>query len=212
MRKNIRLVLQAFVVAWISFVHAQSFEDLEVAVERGETHKVEALLNHGLDPNTTDDKGMTILMKAARLGHPEVVKLLLARKASISRQAPAGDTALMHGCLGGNLEVVRQLLDAGSRVNQAGWSPLHYAAFGGSGAIVRLLLERGAEKDAVAPNGYTAVMLAARNGNQDATRELIGAKVNLGRRGPGGENALQIAIKSDHKEVADLLRKAGLAE
>ena len=206
------MALQGIVVTWISLVHAQSFEDLQIAIEKAEAHKVEALLDRGMDPNTTDGSGMTVLMKAARLGHPEIVQLLLARKASVARQAPSGDTALMHGCLGGNLEVVRLLLDAGARVNQPGWTPLHYAAFGGSGPIVKLLLERGAEINALAPNSYTPVMVAARNGNRDAARELIAAKADLDHRGTRGESALKISVTSDHKEVADLLRKAGATE
>ncbi|MGQ0650972.1 MAG: ankyrin repeat domain-containing protein, partial [Betaproteobacteria bacterium] len=91
-----------------------------MAVEKGELHKVEDLLNRGMDPNTTDSSGHTMLMKAARLGHADVVMLLLARKASVARQTPSGDTALMHACLGGSLGIVRMLIDAGAAVNRRG--------------------------------------------------------------------------------------------
>lgn len=212
MRSLLRLSVQLIVCAWFSSVQAQSFNDFLEAVEKGEFHKVETLLNRGMDPNTTDRDGHTMLMKAARLGHSEVVGLLLARKASVARQSPSGDTALMHACLGGNLGIVRMLIEAGAPVNPRGWTPLHYAAYGGTGPVVRLLLQHGAEVEAVAPNGYTPIMMAARNGNQDTTRALLNAKADLGQRDPSGQTALALAVKHDHPEVAKMLRGAGAKE
>ncbi len=213
MKQILRSVAQIIVCTWIISSHAQqSFNDLQEAVEKAEVHRVEGFLNQGLDPNTTDASGHTLLMKAARLGHTEIVKLLIGRKASVGRLSPAGDTALMHACLGGNLSVVQALVEAGSVINRRGWAPLHYASYGGSGAVVKLLLDRGAELEAVAPNGYTAIMLAARNGNQDATKVLLNAKPNLGHRDAAGQTALTLAVKADHPEVVKLLKAAGATE
>src|SRR5207244_1571473 len=90
-------------------------------------------LDRGLDPNTSDADGNTILMIACRLGHAELASTLIARKASLTRQTRAGDTALMMASLGGNLEMVKLLVHAGAPVKLGdGYQAIHYAAFSGA--------------------------------------------------------------------------------
>ena len=60
------------------------------AVNDGDAKTVAALLAQGLDPNTTDSVGNTVLMTAVRLGHQELVSLLIDRKASVTRRNPFG--------------------------------------------------------------------------------------------------------------------------
>lgn len=206
-----KLILQLFVAAWVFSVHAQSsLDDFLTAVERGEIPKVAAYLDRGMDPNTTDKHGHTIAMIAARHGHAELLSLLISRKASISRQSPSGDTALMIASLSGQYEAVRVLIDAGAEIDRhRGWTALHYAAFGGSPMVVGYLLVRGANKNALAPNGYTPLMLAARNGHVDAARVLLNNNPELNRRGPSGESAMGIALKRGESELVELLKRAG---
>ena len=206
-------ILQAIVLTWVVTVHAQSFEELFRAVEAGDTARVSGYLQKGLDPNTTEANGFTILMIAARQGKAEVVSLLLSRRADPLRQTPSGDTAIMLAALGGHLETVRILVDAGVPVNRlTGWTALHYAAFSGSADVTSYLLERGAHKNAVAPNGYTPLMMAARNGNVAAARALLHHDPDLARKGAAGETALAIARRGNHAELVELLKRAGAAE
>lgn len=206
-------VLQALVFTWIVSAHGQSFDKLLEAVEKGDTQTVAGYLEKGLDPNTTDPQGYSILMIAARMGRAEMVSLLLSRRADALRQSPAGDTPLTLASLGGHLETVRILVDSGSPVNRlSGWSALHYAAFGGAADVTAYLLERGAHKNAIAPNGYTPLMLAARNGHVAAAKALLYSDPDLARKGPAGETALAIAQRGNHSELVDLLKRAGAAE
>jgi len=152
-------------------------------------------------------------MIAAREGRAQVVSLLLSRKADPLRQTPAGDTALMLAALGGHMETVKVLVDSGAPVNRlTGWTALHYAAFSGSAEVTSYLLERGANKNAVAPNGYTPLMLAARNGQTAAAREILLQDPDLARKSPEGETALAIAERGKHTELVDLLKRAGATE
>lgn len=58
-----------------------------------------------------------------------------------------GQTALHHGCLNGNLALVKLLIQSGANVklsNRDGWSALHIAAFGGHQDIALYLLANSA--------------------------------------------------------------------
>jgi len=190
-----------------------SYEKMLRAVEEGDFKEVKLLLDRGMDPNTTDSKGNSILMIAARKGAAEIVSLLVARRANVAQRSPVGDTALLMASLNGDLRVIRELLSAGAELNpEKGWTPLHYAAFSGKADAVRLYLDVGAEKDAVAPNGYTALMLATRNGHVEAAKAVLYADPDVNFRAPGGETALRIARKRNMKEVEDLLVRGGAVE
>lgn len=205
--------LQRAVLAMFLFLPpvagAQSLEKLLRAVESGDAKEVSAELDRGLDVNSVGPEGVTILMMAARLGHEPVVGLLLERRAALERRTARGDTALMMASLGGHLEIAKRLIAAGAQVNRPGWTPLHYAAFGGNPELVRFLLERGAEKNAVAPNGYTALMLAVIEGKSAAARAILYEDPDLAHRGPAGESALGLAQKRGDPEMVELLRRAG---
>lgn len=191
---------------------AQSFDELLKAVNAGDVRTVADFLDKGLDPNTTDPSGHTLLMTASRLGHLELVKLLIARKATVARRSAQGDTALMFASLKGHLPVVQLLVTHGAQLQHEGWTPLHYAAFEGRAEVIRFLLSKGADKDALAPNGYTALMLAARGGHTEAARALLHEDAALAVKAPDGLTALAIAKARGSKDLEDLLRRAGAVE
>ncbi len=190
----------------------QALEQFLKAVNEGNAKPVAALLGQGLDPNTTDPAGNTALMIASRLGHREVVKVLVEFKASVTRRSPHGDTALMFASLKGHLELAKYLLEKGAQVTHDGWAPLHYAAFEGHGDIAKFLIAKGADRNAFAPNGHTPLMLATRNGHLEAVRTLLYEDVDVGIRSPGGETALKIAIAGKNEELEKLLRRAGAVD
>jgi len=211
----VKIVSQLIVVAVFVLshpAHAQSLDRLLDAVERGDTKEAISYLDRGLDPNTTGPQGQTILMAASRLGHLDLVRHLLVRRADPNRQSPTGDTAVMLASLAGHAEIVKLLATHGAALKSRGWSALHYAAFGGSAEVVRYLLENGAEKDAVAPNSYTPLMLAARNGHVAAARVLLQENPDLNHRGLKGETALAIAKSRNDGELVELLKRAGAVE
>ena len=179
------------------------------AINLGDTKGATVLLDKGLDPNTADLQGNTALMIASRQGYQPLVALLVERKANVGLRSAHGDTALMFAALKGHLEIVKLLIDHGGAVNQDGWAPLHYAAFENRAEVVKYLILKGAQKDALAPNGYTALMLAARGGHIAAATALLYEDADLGIKGPAGETALGIAIGRKDEEMVKLLKRAG---
>jgi ankyrin repeat protein len=190
----------------------QSLDELLKAVHEGDVKTVASFLDRGLDPNTTDRDGQTILMMATRLGHRNLVELLIARKANVASRSPQGDTALMFASLKGHLGIAELLVKHGAQVRQSGWTPLHYAAFEGRAEMIKFLLAKGAEVDARAPNAYTALMLAARGGHLEAARQLLYADPDLTAKGQSGETALGIAKARKAEGLVKLLQRAGAVD
>jgi ankyrin repeat protein len=188
-----------------------SLETLLRAANEGDAKTVTELLNKGLDPDSADPAGNSVLMIASRLGHKDVVTALIGR-AHVARMSAHGDTALNFAALSGHVEIVKLLVENGAPVSPAtGWTPLHYAAFENRTAVINYLLTKDVNKDALAPNGYTALMLAARNGHLEAAIALLYADADVGIRGPAGETALSIATEKKNEEMVKLLKRAGAA-
>ena len=188
------------------------YDDFLKAVNAGDVKTVGSFLGQGLDPDTADKDGNTVLMIASRLGHKELVQYLLAHKASASKRSPHGDTALMLASLGGHLEIAKILVAGGAPIAQDGWTALHYAAFEGHAEVIKFLLEKGADKNGLGPNGYSPLMFTARGGHLEAARILLYADADMSIKGPKGETALSIATERKKEDLVSLLRRAGAVE
>jgi ankyrin repeat protein len=108
------------------------------------------LVENGLDINAEiHERQQTVLHRAADLGVPEIVELLLGTgQIDVDHQDSWGTAALHYACRGGHLPVVRQLVEAGANVNvqeNYGYTPLHEAAENGHLEVVELLLEHGSD-------------------------------------------------------------------
>lgn len=192
---------------------AQSLQDSWRAALAGDLTAIQNLIERGNSPDTSDAEGSTLLMLAARSGHAQVVSYLISQKASVNGRNKFGDTALMAAALGGHVEAAKVLIANGAEVNGAGWTALHYAAFEGRTGMVKFLLDNGANKDAVAPNEYTPLMLAVRNGHEEAARALLygDPDVNYKTRS-SGDTALRLAVQKGYEPVVSLLKRAGAVE
>ncbi len=185
---------------------AGSYEDSLDAARLGDTSELVALLDRGIDPDTVDLNGNTLLILAAREGRADTVQALLKYRPRLGYRNSNGDSALMLAVLRGHEAVVDALLKAGAPVHHDGWTPLHYAAYEGHVALVDKLLAAGAPADALAPNRSSALMLAARNGHIDVVRRLLALQVDLEQTNDSGFTAESWALDGGNTDIAELIR------
>jgi ankyrin repeat protein len=185
-----------------------AYDDMMAAVKLKDYGTVDELLAKGMDPDSVDAQGNTLLMQAAREGDAQMVATILKWKPRLEAVNANGETALAIAAWQGTLPVAEKLLAAGASF-EAGWPPLVYAAFNGHAEVVRFLLEHGAPVNLPSDSGLTALMAAARGGHEDVVRLLVdkGAQINLVSQ--NDETALDLAEKNRNTDIADFLRGRG---
>jgi uncharacterized protein len=93
--------------------------------------------------------GFTPLLFAARSGHVDVVRALIAAGAPVDDAAADGTSALVIASHSGHAQAALALLEAGANPNAAGsgYTALHIAIRRGDVSVVKALLARGADPD-----------------------------------------------------------------
>ncbi|MCL2076539.1 MAG: ankyrin repeat domain-containing protein [Betaproteobacteria bacterium] len=200
-----------FAVSLVSapLTHASSYDDMLKSVKLGDIATVRNLLGRGMDVNTSDREGNTLLMLAARENRTELARLFIRERAKLNARNMHGDSALKIAAYNGSLDIVRELVQAGAEIDTEGWTPLIYAAFNGHDDIVEFLLQQGAGIDARSESGMTALMAAARGGFLPIVDRLLAAGASVNLHDANGESALDWANKTKNTNIAARLEAAG---
>ena len=188
---------------------AGAYEDMEEALIRNNSPAAIELIQRGMDVNTVDRSGNTLLVQSIRGDLPELFDYLLKHRARVNTRNKNGETALSIAAYTGKIDYVKRLIDAGAEVNFFGWPPLSYAAYNGHLSIVDYLLKRGAEVNATTENGSSALFFAARFGHIEVIKLLLANKADPTIVNENGETAIDWAMKGRNTDIADLLRAAG---
>ena len=197
------------------------------AVDGAEPEIARALIAAKARVDVATDLGVTPLLHAARTGNAAMVDLLLRSGANPSLAHPEGETPLMAASKSGSAAAVRALLARGAKVNDTdkfqNQSALMLAAAEGHVEVAGILLEAGADPDKQAhatslatrknadhpTGGFTALMWAARNGNEAMVRRLVKGGANLNLKNGDGASAMMIAIWNDRFDMAATLADLG---
>jgi len=84
------------------------------ATIEGNTDMVKSLVSSpGADVNATNERGSTPLLEAARFGHEDICRVLIAAGANLRVKDKDGKTALMLAIQNNHDDVVRVLKEAG---------------------------------------------------------------------------------------------------
>ncbi|MBA3323473.1 MAG: ankyrin repeat domain-containing protein [Pyrinomonadaceae bacterium] len=173
-RRNILLLslLSLFVVISTTANAQDLNQQLFDAARKGDAGAVKALLAKGADVNAKFRYGATALSYASDKGHLEVVKVLLDNKADVNvkdtfysatpiiwaaqkghagivaalldKGAEGRDTALMIGASGGNLEIVKAVLERGQLTAETLSNALGAATRANHPEVAELLTKAGA--------------------------------------------------------------------
>ena len=199
----------AISLAPISAMAEDPYHDLIYAVDSHDLSTVKELISRGMDVDTVDQAGSTLLMMASRIGSFDIASYLVAAGAKLNRRNRFGETALMLAALKGRLEICQLLIDNDAEYDHAGWNPLLYAATGGSDDVILLLLKIEVDIDATSENGTTALMMAAQSSFLSTVKLLVEHKADVNRISDAGMTAVMWAERKKNSEIVGLLRSAG---
>lgn len=204
-----KIALFLFALLLSLSVSAGSYEDMEAALIRGESNSAIELIKRGMDVNTVDRAGNTLLVQAIQRDMTSLVEFLIKNRARLNTRNQNGETALSIAAFSGKLPYVKLLVEAGAEVNFYGWAPLAYAAFNGHSEVVGYLLKHGAEVDAKTENGTTALFFAARFGHEAVVDILLENNADPSIANERDETAVDWAANSKNASIEDKLRAAG---
>jgi len=167
----------------------------------GSAPMVRVLLRAGADPDAALLAGETPVMTAARTGAADVLELLLAAGADPNAKGTRGQTALMWAASQRHPEAVRVLLEHGADVHARSetWSQV---------MAVPPHADPANQQD-VPHGGNTALLFAARVGDVESARLLIGAGSDLNAADAWGLTPTVLAAHSGFRELLDVLLDAG---
>jgi ankyrin repeat protein len=119
---------------------------LHIVVKRGDMTYLRYLLSRGADANLRDDRGVTPMLLAVRMGQAEMIPVLASVRGNPNLGDQSGVTPLILATQLRNVDMVRQLLAAKANPDQtdrtAGQSARDYANNDPrNGAIAKLLAE-----------------------------------------------------------------------
>ncbi len=216
---------------------AEEFTPLHRAAQGGYLDIVTLLLKSGADVNIQNSNNKTPLdlalnngrLDAARclaewMGNANFLDLLNLSPDSLpdverptfghgrSSNIPERRSSLHAASEAGDLEIVRSLLEVGSRVNERDtyhWTPLMYASAKEMVEVAKLLIEYGADVNARDRIGWTALQAASRNGHDNVARLLLnhGADVNAMQQDQWTALHLALFEGSSFETVKALLEK-----
>jgi beta-lactamase regulating signal transducer with metallopeptidase domain/ankyrin repeat protein len=200
---------------------------LIAAVLRRATKVVDQLLKFGADVNKAAPGDGTPLLVAARSGDPAMVDRLLKAGADVNGYSAGDGTPLIAAVQASDMAMVEKLLKAGAEVNKAApgdGNALIMASAIGDLAMVKRLVNAGADVNAFVLGDETPLIAASRGGHMAVVEYLTSKGANVNARVRTGDNyykgrnksefrtPLGQALRYEHGDIADYLRKKGASE
>jgi ankyrin len=178
---------------------------LHLACTNHSAAMVERLLDAGANPNAALLNGETVLMTCARTGDARAIAALVRRGADVdAREHAHQQTALMWAAAERHPDVVGALVAAHADIRARS---LVYEQ-----TVVDEQTQRAGREAlnyTVKRGGATPLLFAARSGDVESARLLLGAGADANDAQPDGVSALVLAAHSGHGAVAALLLEHG---
>lgn len=186
---------------------------LHIAISRGNSQIVKALLQHGAIVNAVTSYGESCLHQASSRGLLDVVKVLLEKGADVEAKMPRSEETSLHTAVrGGHTEVVENLLQHGAKINRVNKhkeTTLHLAVeCEAPMCLVDLLIDKGAKLDHLA-KGRTPLHIAVSKNNSDAALSLMKAGSNVNLQDSNGFCAIHIASNLGNSDMVSSLLMQG---
>jgi len=179
---------------------------LHRAARAGKTEVIELLLAAGADKSAQSSFFGTPLHNAAVKGNTDAVRCLLRHGCPVNVRDEDGSTPLHLAVIRGSDDVIKALLEAGADINAQstadGRTALMWAADQSQLAVLKFLLQSHADLNKTDNQGWTALMLARINGQDEAARILKQAggeeHTNLSYASATGDLAAVRSLLAEH--------------
>jgi len=154
-------------------------KSLKNAVVTGDIEKIQSLLDEGLDVNTKDNSGASLLHIAVLGGREATAAFLISKGADTHATMTDGTT------------------------------PLHFAVLRNCKEIAKFLIEDGVDVSALGANFGSPLHVAASTGQTEIAEMLIAKGSNVNTKNKRDQTPLQIAKQKKDKPMIELLEKNG---
>ena len=206
---------------------------LQWAVRNNNPGLVDRLLAAGADAKAQNRYGVTAIQLACEIGSAPLVTRLLDAGVPATATGPLGETALHTCARSGDVAAAKVLVARGAPLEAGeswrGQTPLMWAAAQGHVPMIAMLIEAGADPNTrstvvewqrqrtqeprdkwLPPGGFTALLLAAREGCASCVAALVDGKANIDDVDPDRQSALVLALINGHFDVAGALVDRGI--
>jgi ankyrin repeat protein len=195
--------------------HGLGMSPLTTAVLKGNVEMVTLLLALGANPSGVDAGGWVALNFASGkgAGSEDILDVMLAAEADVNIPSQSTlypiDTAARDGHAG----AIRKLLACGANPNPVDTAimnpPLYHAIEAGSVESVAVLLDAGAKCDVIFKDGWTPMMLAAKQGDHEIGKLLLAKGGGIKEPGIEGLTPLHIAAMHGNRLFYKWLMEKG---
>jgi ankyrin repeat protein len=175
---------------------------LMMAARTGKTDTIRVLVEAGADANATETwGGTTALMWAVSEGHAGATRMLIDAGADVNARSHYVAAANGRGFEGRT--PLASATDAKAAEFASGWlTPLMFAAREGDAELARILVGSGADVDAVAGDGKTALAVAIFNGNYEVASYLVDNEADVNKADAQRFTPLFWAVDRGNMETA----------
>lgn len=150
------------------------------------------LETHKCDLNQIDQKGITVLMRAAQNGNEDAVNLLIQNGAEVDFSNELGYTALHYALIASKFDVARLLIDnkaSVDNIDRTGMSELSFHIKNGSVQTSKFLIDNGVNFET--NEKQPPLILAVKSSKYDIAHYIIDSKrCNLNQKDFMGRTAL----------------------
>jgi len=204
--KLVGLIVLPFVV--LQLTNCATMTPLTAAARDGNVDLVKELLKKGAkidEPNPGNWNATPLYWSLSNCKY-EAAEYLLKKGANVNSTDSFGMSPLHLAvcCKDTDLSLIEHLIEKGADVNYKntpdGWTGLHFAIFSGADDVARLLIEKGANVNAIADDGTTPLILAAKNDSVFIAKLLLEKKANVNWRDIHKKSAMSYVKSIFHKK------------
>ena len=206
------ILIMGFILASVPFVYYRTNDSIALAALSGHPSVLHTMVKLGVNIDTKNDIGETLLLESSRLGDLKIVHVLMKSGSDAEMQNLEGETSLAVALRHGHLKVAQQLVDSGANANTRDKQMetlLCSVIKSGSFSKAKLLIDAGVDVEAKCLAGISPLEMAFNSEDLHIAEILLAAGANVNIAINGGETLLNKAITNNQLETVQLLLASG---